>query len=442
MLVHRKTIGIAGVSSLFLLGAAVSVFGMFEPLQYILLSPDHYPRPFAVQSVDTMKFSRDMAEQILNDPSRFDARITQEISLAKALGVTHVAIATPYDARFDPVLRVWVRHAREAGLSVWFRGNFSGWEGWFSYDRIGRDEHERLLAAFLNAHPDLFEDGDIFSPCPECENGGPGDPRQTGDRQGYNDFLIAEKYIADSAFAAMGKSVAVYPSMNADIARKILTKDVARALGGTILIDHYASTPENVVDVVEQTAKILDAKVGLGEFGAPTPDINGEMTATEQAGFIQRLLDLLYERRTNIPLLNYWVLRGGSTSLLNDDGSRRPAYSTVASFYAAPYVYGTITNTLGEPISGAIVMTSGTAYGSTSTGGSYDLYLVGAGRTIYIERSGYQPFQYSFLGQIASSTRIDVVLDPIRPSIWYRWRLIIKNVFESTESPSTFHPLF
>src|SRR3989344_3459382 len=181
-------------------------------------NPEFYSREkirnnlFEIQSIDTMKYSRDLARAKAKDPS-FD--------------------------KVMPMLSRWVRSARAHGLSVWFRGNFSGWEGWFSYPKIGRAEHLRKLEAFIKKHPKLFESGDIFTPCPECENGGPGDPRNTGDKAGYRKFLIDEFALAKTAFNDIGKSVGLYASMNGDIARYVMDSASAESLGGGILVDHY-----------------------------------------------------------------------------------------------------------------------------------------------------------------------------------------------------------
>ena len=61
--------------------------------------------------------------------------------------------------------------ARKHSLKVWFRGNLSGWEEWFGYPSINRDEHTAGIVRFITNNPDLFEDGDIFVTCNECENG-------------------------------------------------------------------------------------------------------------------------------------------------------------------------------------------------------------------------------------------------------------------------------
>ncbi len=99
---------------------------------------------FTVQSIDTMKYSRDKARITLKDPS-FNQEIKTQIKLIAETGANYVAIDTPYDLEFIPVLKRWVDAAHEQGLSVWFRGNLSGWESWFGYNRIDSKEHARLL---------------------------------------------------------------------------------------------------------------------------------------------------------------------------------------------------------------------------------------------------------------------------------------------------------
>ena len=78
------------------------------------------------QSIDTMKYSRDLSREKLHDPV-FDLTITRQMADIARTGATHVAIATPYDEEFVPILTRWVKAAREQHLHIWFRGNVSGW---------------------------------------------------------------------------------------------------------------------------------------------------------------------------------------------------------------------------------------------------------------------------------------------------------------------------
>ena len=410
-----------------LLLIATTTFGVFNPIEYVVSQKRSTQHLFHVQSIDTMKYSRDRAEQVLNNPPAFDSLINKQMAFIEAAGATHVAINTPYDARFIPVLERWVYSARAHHLSVWFRGNFSGWEGWFGYEKIDRDEHKRLLTEFIRNNPSLFVSGDIFTPCPECENGGPGDPRQSGDNDGYNSFLVEEKEIADAEFRSVHKLVPVYVSMNADIARYILTPLVASKLGGTILIDHYTRSVEQFAVDIKSLRESLHANIGIGEFGAPIPDLNGEMSDAEQGKFVHALFDVLYLGNDVVPVTNYWVLKGGSTALLNDDNTPRQAYKELSAYYKAPYLYGTISNSLGEPLSETTIVI-GSSSKKTVGGSNYSLYLPGAYRSITIQRSGYKDVTLRLPVILATSTRQDIYLSPTKPTFWYDMKLIIRKL--------------
>lgn len=284
------------------------------------------------QSIDTMKYSRDLSREKLSDPT-FDKNIETQISQIAATGATHVAIATPYDEEFYPVLKRWVDAARAQKLKVWFRGNFSGWEGWFEYPKISRETHLQKTESFILNHPDLFEDGDVFSGCPECENGGPGDPRVTGDTIGFQSFLISEHQTADNAFSKIHKKVYTnYNSMNADVARLIMDSETTKKLGGIVVIDHYVKTPEQLQNDIKEIAKNSHGKVVLGEFGAPIPDLQGDMSEQEQFEWMQKTLNLL-KNTPELVGVNYWVSYGGTTKLWNDDNTPRLAVQAITAAY-------------------------------------------------------------------------------------------------------------
>ena len=106
----------------------------------VLFYVTHRNTFWSVRSIDTMKYSRDLSRQKLQDP-RFDSVIDSQVSAIANTGATHVAIDTPYDPEFLPLLKRWVAAARKYNLHVWFRGNFSGWEQWFGYSKIDRKTH-------------------------------------------------------------------------------------------------------------------------------------------------------------------------------------------------------------------------------------------------------------------------------------------------------------
>ena len=364
------------------------------------------------QSVDTMKYSRDMAGQMQGDAT-FDSLIDQQVKEIANTGATHVGIATPYDAEFVPVLKRWVKAARKYNLKVWFRGNLSGWEGWFGYGRIDKSQHMKLIDEFIRGNPDLFVEGDIFTPCPECENGGSGDPRVVGGVSEFRQFLIDEQKVADEAFRSIGANVRTnLLSMNADIARLIMDPETTKTLGGIVTIDHYVGTPEKLAaDVVEIEAK-SGGKVVLGEFGVPIPDIHGVMTEAEQAAWIGKSLDLLV-RDPNFLGVSYWTGVGGSTQLWDSQGDPRQAVAVLTEFFTPKVISGKVVNTAGIGIKNAQIVV-GPRKTVSESGGKFKIaYLTQDQEKMTVKASGYEP--------VESEPGEKVVLTPVASNYWWRW---------------------
>ena len=286
-----------------------------------------------VRSIDTVKYSRDIAREKEEDQS-FDAVIARQVSDIAGTGATHIAIGTPYDAEFIPFLRRWVEEARKNNLKIWFRGNFSGWEGWFGYPKINRETHTRLTGEFILNNADLFEDGDIFTPCPECENGGGGDPRRTGDVAGFRKFLIDEYTVAKDAFSKVNKKVlAGYFSMNGDVASLVMDKDTTTALGGIVVVDHYVKDVDTLIKDIRNYAQNTGGKVVLGEFGVPIPDIHGNMSEDEQNEWLKEAFEK-FKQTPELIGVNYWLSVGGSTQLWDGDGMPKKAVETIKKYYS------------------------------------------------------------------------------------------------------------
>lgn len=296
------------------------------------ISPLSPNRIMEFKSIDTMKYSRDPSREKLNDPS-FDDLINKQTANIAKTGATHIAIATPYDEEFLPILKRWVAAARKNNLKVWFRGNWSGWEQWFDYDSINRTIHIEKTKAFILNNPELFEDGDVFTACPECENGGPGDPRRTGDINGFRKFMIDEYSVTKNAFSKINKNVSSnFDSMNADVAKKIMDKNTTKSMDGIVVIDHYVSSPDQLVFDIQQISIASGGRIVLGEFGVPIPDLNGDMTEEEQANWIEKALSKLITMK-EVKGVNYWVNTGGSTQLWDEKGNERKSVSVITKYY-------------------------------------------------------------------------------------------------------------
>ncbi len=285
-----------------------------------------------VTSIDTVKYSRDLAREKENN-EEFLNTIDKQVKVIAETGATHISIGTPYDEEFIPFLTKWVKSARTYGLKVWFRGNFSGWEKWFGYPRIDRDEHKKLVAEFINKNGELFEDGDIFTSCPECENGGPGDPRQNSDLEGHRRFLIDEYAITKNEFRSVGKNVTTnYFPMNGDVARLVMDMETTRNLGGIVTVDHYVRDPEKLNNDLTELALLSGGKIVLGEFGAPIPDIHGQMTEGEQSDWVGKTMELL-SGNSNVIGINYWTNKGGSTEIWNKDYSPKKTVEVLTRYF-------------------------------------------------------------------------------------------------------------
>lgn len=345
------------------------------------------PRWWAIQSIDTMKYSRDPSREKLGDPS-FDRVIDQQVQKIAQTGATHVAIGTPYDEEFLPILKRWVTAARRYGLNVWFRGNFSGWEKWFGYHAISRDEHKEKTRRFIRDHADLFVDRDIFTPCPECENGGPGDPRHNGDVSGHRAFLKELYEISKRELAATGKKVeSGFFSMNGDVARLIMDAETTKALGGVVVIDHYVASPKQLREDIVALAKQSGGQIVLGEFGTPIPDLHGAMTEEAQAAWIEEALRAV----STVPEvigINYWTSVGGSTRLWEGDGKARLGVQVLKLFFTPKIVRGIVTDELRKPIAQSIVSSE---YRNTTTdqSGKFVLPFLDESVTVSVQASGY-----------------------------------------------------
>lgn len=296
------------------------------------------PRSWQIKSVDTVKYSRDLSAQNLTNLT-FDATIEAQIKKIKETGATHVAIDTPYDEMFIPILNRWVQTARNNGLKVWFRGNFSSWEGWFDYpNHLSRGDHLKLTREFIQKNSSLFKDGDAFSPCPECENGGTGDPRKTGDIEGYRKFMISEYLASQEEFEKVNiKNITILFPMNLDFAKLVMDETTTKQMGNTITIDHYVKSPQQLADDIKSLHENTSANIVLGEFGAPIPDIHGSLTNQEQANWLAEVLSIISMEKSLIGL-NYWTSFGGSTSIFLDDTSPKPAAKVLENYYKLKFL--------------------------------------------------------------------------------------------------------
>lgn len=385
-----------------------------------------------VQAVDTMKNSRDLARN-----KEYQATIPPLlVKKASELKATHIVVDTPYDEEFYPVTYKWVQEARKNGLKVWFRGNFSGWEGWFDYPKFTNiDEHHKKTYAFITSHPELFEEGDIFTPAPEPENGIIEDPRGSDKKAViFNKFLVDSYNNCVKAINQIQKKVTCgYFSVNGDIARLIITKDTVEKTGGVIVIDHYVTDPIRFGNDIDYLYKKFSAKVVLGEFGAPIPGINRIVSEEEQARQIESFINELYKRKEYVEGVNYWVLDGGSTSLLKENRIAKKAFYTIASYYNPITVNGVVKDSLGEVLSGIdVYVDQANTRTKTDKNGYYELSLpANKDYTIHAGNSEYQDFHNTIKGKEGQVINLDFTLAQVSESLLYKVRYFFTHLFRS-----------
>lgn len=382
------------------------------------------PQTWQIQSVDTMKTSRDKARDAITDEE-----IQRQLNAIKGLGANYVAIDTPYDAEFLPYLTRWVNLARSTGLKVWFRGNWSEWEGWFGYEKkLTPDDHLKKTYAFIIENSSLFADEDIFDSCPECENAGHWKQPER-DKQ-YNEFIQAQEENNANAFRAIGKKVYVnMPSIIGGRAKEVLTQETLNDLDNVVAIDHYIKDPKNMGEYIEYF-KEHKTKVLVSEFGAPIPDKNGNLTEEEQAVFVDKLFAELYKQRSSVLGANYFVLNFGTTELLNPDYAPRKVYAVVKKYYSPGVLRGTVTNSLGDPISNVEVKGSdGIDVTKTDANGNYELTALPRELTLKVGGGDYTTASAKVVvisGDNGSTHNFSI--SPITPEALYQIRFFINNI--------------
>ena len=349
-------------------------------------------RFFEIQSIDTMKYSRDAAKN-----EAVIKKIPLLVEKVASLHPTHIAIATPYDEEFYSVLKVWVSEARKHRLKIWFRGNFSSWEGWFDYAKFSNpNDHNAKTFVFITGHPELFQKGDIFTPVPEPENGGFGDPRQSDTiKQQFLNFLPTSYENCRLAFEQIRIEVKCgYYSVNGDVAKDVMTKDVIQKTGGVLVIDHYVKTPEKLIADISSLHKKFDTPIVLGEFGAPIPDINGDMTDEQQYQYIRQSLINLIKNSDIVEGVNYWTAFGGSTKIFTDNFEPKKATLAVQQYFQPLIIVGRVTDSFNQPLEGVRIGPRGLQKTFTDKNGLYQFATTKDFPSILAEKENF--FSQSF----------------------------------------------
>ena len=383
------------------------------------------------QCIDTMKISRDKARSLPKDPKELDTIdfLTKQVA---DMGANCVAIGTPYDDEFVPFLTDWVNAARKYHLHVWFRGNFSSWEGWFDYPRnITSDDLLNKAHDFILAHPDLFQDGDIFTAAPEAENGWPGNYVPAQDYAKYRSFLIDETNRMNEAFSQIHKNVETnWLSMSGGIARDMFDQATIDAIGKKVTIDHYVKSPTGMDDYINYFVKKFHTKVIIGEFGAPIPDFNGTMDEQEQAQFVDKLLNRLYAHSADVYAINYWVLQDGSTALLHSSGQSKQVVEVIKKYFMPAVITGHVVDSNGRSIKNVRVQAGDrVAKTVTNSEGNYRLLLPTGSVELTFTTPDGATANKSYSVTPAQSLTDTIVIAQKEKGFWYQIQMFFLKFF-------------
>lgn len=295
-----------------------------------------------IQSIDAMKSTKDAVCY-----QHSDAWIDMWVTRAGELGANYVAISTPYDSPScgDALAytKKWIAIIRKHGLKVWHRDMPLAFEGIYSTPKSNASNFIDLITNYIKANPDEYENGDIFTPIPEPQNGGilgvtycAQSICQFSSAQAFNAWLRNSMTASQNAFDSIGKTgvnigyfgfdgFVTWGDHNPDW-HGILDNATLQQMGN-ITIDHY---PEVVNETMQQGLDTLQQKY-------PTfPIIIGEWGAVTGVNVDQQIqTDMGAAKTHNVIGFNYWQFGPGGSGeqLINSDFSSRSAFFAVQSFY-------------------------------------------------------------------------------------------------------------
>lgn len=379
------------------------------------------------QCIDTMKTSRDKARAWKNN-AQLQLHIHKEIHVAKTIGANCIALGTPYNSEFLPYLKLWVQEARKENMHIWYRGNFSEWEGWFEYPKnMTESRLHTNTRSFIEENPELFQDGDIFTAAPEAENGGPFDQVEINEYQQFRRFLIKEHSTAEHAFNTINKDVEInWMSMNGGLAKRMLDADTVLQLGNVVTIDHYIKNSEEMGEFIQYFYDTYKAQTVVGEFGAPIPEINGNMSEAQQAQFVGELLHELYIYKDKVKGINYWTLYDGSTALVDFDFRQKLVAHVIKSYYRPRVVASVVTADDGTMLEGVHIRTPDkTSATYSDSKGSFSLPIPPTVNELIIEKENYDTKTIKITDEIYNEP---ITLVPSGRSIWYHVRKVFETI--------------
>ncbi|MBI4080726.1 MAG: hypothetical protein HY430_03055 [Candidatus Levybacteria bacterium] len=302
---------------------------------------------WSIQSVSSMKETKDRI-----CAQRSEAFINTWTAKAQELGANYVSLETPYDnpacGNAQAYTAKWINAIRKQGIRVWHRHMPLAFEGIYNASKNPSADYLALIANYIKSNPTFFQEGDIFTPIPEPQNGGingvnycPQNVCIFRNAADFNAWLRAAMDTAEASFATIGlrgKMKIGYFGFDGFIAWGDnnpdwdgILEDATVLKMGNITIDHY---PEIVGDTMKNDLDELERRypnipIVIGEWGT----INGTDTKT------QVLQSMSASKRQSVVGFNYWHFGvGGNEELITEQFLDKPQFADVQRFYKTPFL--------------------------------------------------------------------------------------------------------
>lgn len=265
-----------------------------------------------------------------------------EYQAGKDLGINFVSLAVPYDnvTKYTN----YVTDARSKGFKVWHRSHWNNWQGDNSAAAdLSAQNYLDQTYDFIVNNPTLFQNGDMFGTCVECNNAdgvnstGPFRTAGSFSFSKYNAFLKDQVRYANAAFKSIGKTIYTWPisfslslmnlngqaldSGDGGNSSGLGNADIVNYFGGILTIDHYLSNAYRFNDSTKYWdryssdldkihAAFPDCKIMIGEWGYHT---TVAVSAGEKHGMFEQLVNVL-KSKSYIIGVNFWVHMGSNTA--------------------------------------------------------------------------------------------------------------------------------
>ncbi len=331
---YKENLLISLIIFFSLIGSAFSLWKAVKPAYYKyskenlkqpVLKAGIYP--WSVRSIDTQVVSKHW-ENVSRES------IKEQVNLIKVNGANYVAIGTPYDRLED--MRMWVEEIHSAGMNVWFRSHWIGWEGDEGVPAtLKPNEYLEKTKNFIVSNPELFREGDSFAVCVEAENVGIGLGMRFLNWEEFKTFLLNEIFVANQVFEEIGMKGKIHTnwlSVNGWTAKNILNKELSGIIG-MVTVDNYVGQTKTIGEsdssekLVNQTLddlntihEKLNVPILIGEWGyqiyQPVSDVR-QANVINQMFMKLRTLDYLIG-------VNYWVHMGNTSSIFSDKSGSNP----------------------------------------------------------------------------------------------------------------------